>query len=339
MSVKSLGFVVFGLLLSFSAWLGVSVAVAQDEVERQLTDEQQKEADGLANMLDAVLTGTTPVPAEFMLSWQNDFLKAQEGHSYVPFSVGFAATDVSSPAATLYLRVVEKAAVPPVEPLLADPVHEDVYFIELGRADAAGRHLVRRAFAVPAGEFDVHVFVKEGGGDSPVRIASLKRSLSVPDFWAGDLITSSVILADRIEPSPPLSPAEQAENPYTLGTTRIVPAADTQYLTTEELSLLFLIYNPQLKDNKPDVTVEYTFHQQAPAGETYFNKTNPQQFNGQTLPPQFDMMAGHQLVAGNSVPLAAFTAGEYRLELKIVDNESGKNLTRNVRFTVTVPDP
>ncbi len=344
MPVKSLRFVVFGLLLSVMAWLGGPVAVAQDqdEVERKLTDEQQKEADGLANLLDAVLAGSTLVPAEFTLSWQNHFLKAQEGSSYVPFTVGFAATDVSSPAVTLYFRVVEKTEAESAENAVGAPaeaVHEDVYFIDLGRADAAGRHLIRRAFVAPAGEYDVHVFVKEGGDDGPVKIASLKQSLSVPDFWAGDLITGSVILADRLEPSPPLSPAEQVENPYTLGTIRLVPAADTQFLTKEELSPVFLIYNPQLKDNKPDVTVEYTFHQQAPDGEKYFKKTNPQQFNGQTLPPQFDMSAGHQLVAGQSVPLTAFTDGEYRLEIKIIDNESGKNLTRNVQFTVIVPDP
>ena len=46
------------------------------------------------------------------------------------------------------------------------------------------------------------------------------------------------------------------------------------------------------------------------------------------------MAAGHQLVAGQSVPLASFPAGDYRLEMKVQDNISKKSVTRNINFTV-----
>ena len=98
-----------------------------------------------------------------------------------------------------------------------------------------------------------------------------------------------------------------------------------------------LIYNPKVDaTNKPDVTVEYNFYQrQAGQPEKFFNKTNPQNLNAQTLPPQFDLAAGHQLQSGQAVPLASFPEGDYRLEIKVTDKIANKTLTREFNFTVT----
>jgi hypothetical protein len=82
------------------------------------------------------------------------------------------------------------------------------------------------------------------------------------------------------------------------------------------------------------VQIEYNFHQKTAEGEKYFNKTAPQQLNATTLPPQFDMAAGHQLPGSLVVPLASFPAGDYRLEIKILDKPSGKTLTRDIGFSV-----
>ena len=98
-----------------------------------------------------------------------------------------------------------------------------------------------------------------------------------------------------------------------------------------------LIYNPKVdKDNKPDVSIEYNFYQkQSGAPEKFFNKTNPQNLNAQTLPPQFDLAAGHQLQSGQAVPLASFPEGDYRLEIKVTDKIANKTLTREISFTVS----
>ena len=82
------------------------------------------------------------------------------------------------------------------------------------------------------------------------------------------------------------------------------------------------------------MTIEYNFHQQTADGEEFFNKTNPQQFNDQTLPPGFDLTLGHQIVAGQSVPLSLFPAGDYRLEIKVTDNARSSEVIQNLTFTV-----
>ncbi len=159
----------------------------------------------------------------------------------------------------------------------------------------------------------------------------------MPDFWNGELNTSSVIIASRIDPLPaPLTPQQQADRPYALGSMEIVPVLDTKFTKKSELSTFMLIYNPKVDSaNKPDVSVEYNFYQKlAGQPEKFFNKTNPQSLNAQTLPPQFDLNAGHQLQSGQAVPLASFPEGDYRLEIKVTDKIANKTLTREVSFSV-----
>jgi hypothetical protein len=118
----------------------------------------------------------------------------------------------------------------------------------------------------------------------------------------------------------------------------IVPATDSTFTKKQELSTFMLIYNPGIDPNtkKPDVQVEYNFYSKPKDGpEKFFNKTNPQNLNAQTLPPQFDMAAGHQLQSGQAVPLATFPEGDYRLEIKVTDKVANKSLTRDFNFTVT----
>ena len=157
-----------------------------------------------------------------------------------------------------------------------------------------------------------------------------------------------MIVAQRIDPLPaPLTPQQQIERPYALGQIEIVPVTDMKMPKKAELQTFMIIYNPKTDSmNKPDVTVEYSFCQAAAgsqpkagepckAGEKFFNKTTPQALNAQTLPPQFDVSAGHQLQAGQGVPLASFPEGDYRLEIKVTDKIANKSITRDVNFTVS----
>ncbi len=69
-------------------------------------------------------------------------------------------------------------------------------------------------------------------------------------------------------------------------------------------------------------------------GEKLFNRTRPQPFNDSTLPAEFNAEKGHQIMAGQAVPLASFPEGDYRLEIKVTDKTNSKSVTRNVNFTV-----
>ena len=303
-------------------------------------EPDQEDIESLREVVEAALQGEI-VPTERPFGWETAFLKSVDGTTYVLFTLVIDPVKITSPALAMYLHVTERSETPGAKQ--AESAREYSYVADVDQPEQVA-HRVSRAFSVPGGEYDVHVAVKETNRsdetDEPARVMMLKEQITVPELWNEQLATSTIILAARVEPlrAPP-SPEEQKANPYTFGTTRIIPAPDSTFAKNEELSVVFLVYNANLTaDNKPDVTVEYSFfHQRTTEGEEYFNKTNPQNFNAQTLPPSFDLEAGHQLVGGQSVPLSLFPEGDYRLEIKVTDNAGGASLTRDITFTVSGP--
>jgi len=333
-----------------------SSAFAQD---KKMNDQQKKEIQNVVKIVDDLSAGQ-PAPNDLSAQWvREDFLKAQGNKEYVPFTVSIDPSKVSGGNVAFYWRVVAKggdaaAAAAPApgkkddkkddkkDKNKKDYAYEDISFVPV----AAGQNPMRisRSFTVSAGTYDVFIVAKEPTPEKapknapPAKMSAFKQTVTVPDFWNGELATSSVIVASRIDPLPaPLTPQQQADRPYAMGTMEIQPVFDLKGFTKKtELSTFMLIYNPKTDaQNKPDVTVEYNFYQK-PAGqpEKFFNKTNPQSLNAQTLPPQFDLAAGHQLQSGQAVPLASFPEGEYRLEIKVTDKLANKTLTRDVNFTV-----
>src|SRR2546423_14335169 len=113
----------------------------------------------------------------------------------------------------------------------------------------------------------------------------IRQELSVPDLWKGGFSTSTVVVAERVEPveplKAPLTPEQQDLEPYTLGTTRIVPAPSADFKKSDELAVIFFVYNQGLSaQGKPDISIEYRFHLRGTGGgETYFSKTAPQHLN------------------------------------------------------------
>jgi hypothetical protein len=337
--------------------------LAQQEgqkVDKKVEKAQQFDIQSVVRSTDAAMAGQ--LANDFTMAFRNDSLKAQEGKTYVPYTVSFdQAQAPAGKALTMFVRVVNKGMAS--APAAADPkkakedksknqhpeyVSQEAYFVTLTPpASATEPYRISRAFAVPAGEYDVYVTLKErlpvdakDREKAPTKTGVLKQSLTVPNYWSDELVTSSVIVADKVEPlNAPLTAREQLEQPYTLGTTQIFPSMTNTFSKKNEISIVFLIYNPALgADKKPDVAVDYSFYQKlatAENGEKFFNKTNPQVFSAKTLPPQFDPAAGHQLVAGQSLPLGSFPEGEYRLEIKVSDKISGKTVTHNIKFVVT----
>ena len=339
------------IALSAAVGLVFSAALlAQKKDEKKLDDKQKKEIQSVVKIVDDAAAGQ-PAANDLSLTWlHEDFLKAQGNKGFVPFSVALDPSKVSGGTVALYWRVVAKGGAP--EPAAGakksddkdkpKPVfaYEDVSFVPV-KSD--GPTHISRSFTVPAGAYDVFVVAKEPSPDKPPKnapppkVSLIKQTVNVPDFWNGELSSSSVLIAQRIDPLPaPLPAQQQAERPYALGTIEIQPVFDTKFSKKGELSTFMLIYNPKTDaSNKPDVAVEYNFYSKAGGAEKFFNKTSPQDLNATTLPPQFDIAAGHQLQTGQAVPLASFPEGDYRLEIKITDKIANKSLTRDVNFTVT----
>jgi len=305
------------------------------------------------------------------IKWElNHFVKGQTD-TYMPFTINVDRSGLAGGAA-VYVRIVTadqanafaammaKMAAPPQgnnknQPPAARPTFawDSINFVDVPEDGK-----LSRAVQLKPGQYAMFVAVKEkspasaaaAGGKNdrkgndknqpavpaaPGKVGVLRHDLMVPDFTSNDLVTSSVIVAKQIEQlSAP--PSDQEANPYVFGPLKITPSTDGKFTKKDELNVIFWIYGAQTAPNgKPDVTIDFNFHQRLAEGDKYFNKTAPTQLNAQTLPPEFSVAAGHQLPGSQSVPLSSFPAGDYRLEIKVTDKTSGKMVTQNVNFTVS----
>jgi hypothetical protein len=308
--------------------------------QERRNQQEQRDTQALVQMVDAVVSGKQPAPADIPVQWEaQHFMQAADGATYIPFSVMVDRSKMGAPGAALYVRAVSKSDPAPAagKDRKDGPTYpwDNVQFLDVG---ADGR--IARAIALKPGEYEVFIAVKEKGALQPQRnqppekAGFLRHDLTVPGFSATELSTSSLLVGNIEQLAAPLSPAEQQTNPYTFGTMRVVPSLDAKLKKSDELQVLFWVYGTQTSAGKPDLQIEYNFHQKTADGEKYFNKTAPQLLNASTLPPQFDLAAGHQLPGSLVVPLASFPAGDFRLEIKLTDKISGKTLTQNLEFTV-----
>jgi hypothetical protein len=352
--------------------LGVFVALAAFPVYAQRNNNnapkptpEQADVEALYRAVDAVVAGTLPAPTEIPVTMvQSHFLMTQSGSVMVPFTVKVDKSKIAGPA-FVYLRVIDKdapmgttaAVAPPVTPANKNdrnnrnnknappptpagptfPV-STVFTVEV---PADGQ--VARAIELKPGRYEMLFSFKEKATSlpdpkappAPLKFGLLRHDVTVPDMSVG-LGTSSVILANTIEPvTAPLTPEQTANNPYTIGgVLKIVPNLTGQFGKGTELATVFWVYGVTSVAGKPDVQVDYSFHRKEGAGEKYFNKTEPQLYNAQSSAPTFNLDAGHQVMAIQGLPMQAFPAGDYRLEIKVTDKPSGKTVTQNVNFTV-----
>ena len=318
--------------------VGISIVLGQSEEE--LTEEQEEELESLAGIVSAALEGQVS-HVEEPFAWVNNFVKSSEQTTFVPFMFSVEQTKLGTSTAALYVLVEPRAGVGGSE--LVVPVFEDAHHIELGAPTAEGVYEIRGGFWVAGGDYDVYVALSESGvlDESGNEAATMmfRKSLSVPNLWSDQLATSSVILAEQVETLTVPSPSDQLlANPYTFGNLRIVPKMTVEYVNEGEFSLVLFVYNFGLrKSGMPDVKVDYTFDTLTSEGATYFNRTDAQLFNERTLPHGFDSTAGHQIIAGQVVSLNAFSAADYRLDIRVTDNTNGATLVRSVDFSVGTP--
>lgn len=308
------------------------------DAPKTLAPDEWDQVKPLFKLVEDVAAGQQ-APSDVALTWQSHVLKAASKGLLVPFMLTAEKGQFTSFPVAMYVRVVSRGAPAPApgprDPLARYPFEDATVFDE----PQDGR--ISRAFVAPPGEWDVYVALRERPGtNTPApKTVVLKQPVSLPDLGSG-LAASSIIVAEKIEVEPGnrrLTLEEQLDEPYTLWGTRITPALRTRFGRRDTLSVVFLVYNTGAAHDKPDVRVEYEFHQKRGATEKRFGSTRPQVFDAGTLRPEFSLAGGNLIIAGQDMPLAHFPEGDYRLEITVTDKTNGQSLTRDVNFTVVGP--
>jgi hypothetical protein len=315
-----------------------TLGAAQDKPAAVAASQATTEAQDMTALSQAVesVAAGRPVPDGLVTWGNNHFIRSQGDSVYVPFTVVVDKKQLPAATTAVYVRVVSRTAPAAAAPPAVAPrsAWETTHAVEI---PANGQ--MSRAVALPPGTYDLYVAVKDKGASlASSKIGVMRHELTVPALPVTELSTSSVILAKSLEQlGAPLAPEKQQENPYVFGPLKIQPSIDGKFSKAGDLQVLFWIYGASQTAGKPDVQVDFSFYQRLPEGEKYFNKTNPQELSGKTLPAEFNMGLGHQLLSSLSVPLTSFPPGDYRLEIKVTDKPSGKSLTSDVTFSVSAP--
>jgi hypothetical protein len=307
---------------------------APKEDTKKRSKQEQQEIEQLVKTVDGVMAGQ-PAPSDVQMTLTPFFLKSQEQRTFVPFVLDVKGGPTGETA--MYVRVVNPSATPDPKTKKVEYPWDDIHFMPAGSL-ASGK--LNRVFMATPGTYDVYIAVKErlpekAPKTQAAKIGVLKTQVTVPDFWNGELTTSSIIVTDKVNVlSAPVNPDEGRERPFVFGSQELVPANDLEFKKSEQLATFFQVYNAGLgSDGKPDLLMEYNFHRTENGAEKFFNKTNPQTINASVLPPTFDPTK-FPVPGGIEVPLQSFPEGDYRLEIKISDKAAGKTLTRDIKFTV-----
>jgi hypothetical protein len=309
---------------------------AADDLKLKKAEIAQYEA--LTTLVDSVMAGKEPAPADAKLKFHHHFVKST-ANVYMPYVLEIDAGRLTVFPVAVYIRAVGKGATAaPAEN--AKYPFADLYFINDAkrfRQGAGNTVEFSRGMELPPGEFDVYIAITETAprnrSAGPAKRLVHKETVSVPVLNTG-FTTSSIILAKSIEEAPQqLTAAQQLAEPFTLGGYRIAPALTPTFTRAAELLFVFFVYNASADaGGKPDVDVNFLFFRAAESKP--FSKAAAMTFNTTTLPAEFNANAGHQLVVGQGIPLESFAPGDYKLQIGVTDKAAKQTIMRDVPFSV-----
>ena len=149
----------------------------------------------------------------------------------------------------------------------------------------------------------------------------LKSTLRVPNFWNDTLETSTLILSPKVE-SVSKSDEKIEYDPYVFGQYRAVPRFDSIFKSSENLNVLFQIYNARLINDEASLQIEYFIV--APEG---IYRLNAQEIRQKVEPEK-------AILGGTEVPLSPLKPGKYSFKIKIIDKNAKKIIEKTSDFFI-----
>ena len=309
-------------------------------------DWQNAELLTLAGAINEVRRGERAPDVDAITYLPSYFRGAADNFTIGPFTILINPASVTADNVAAYVAMAELGADP------TELAFENGFYAEAG-ATEGDRVRIAGFVQAEGGDYDLYIAVRDSfDGEAPIErsldpvtrritqetvvppITILRERVTIPDLWNGELQTGSVLLLQDLQPLTQVPSDEDiAESPYLLTGFRATPRLSADFRKQDALGFLFGIYNAGHDGGMPDITVAYDFYTRTDGGEEFFNRTAPQQLGSQTLPPGFDVRQ-FPLVIPQNIPLGGFQAGDYRLEIKVTDNEEDAELTRDLFFSV-----
>jgi GWxTD domain-containing protein len=185
-----------------------------------------------------------------------------------------------------------------------------------------------KALPLRPGRYKLNVAVKDVNGD---RKGLWSRSIVVPEYSEDKLSTSTLIVADQMEPVPTKAIGSGS---FVIGTMKVrprVPPADGKPATfkrdkDQKLNFWMQVYNLGVdeKTHKPSATFEYDITNVA-TNKQIIQKVESTDTMGNV---------GDQVTLQKSIAAANLQPGIYKMQIKINDNVSKQTVDPSVTFAV-----
>ena len=197
---------------------------------------------------------------------------------------------------------------------------------ELLPKETENSHVYWKALPLRPGRYRFDSVVKDVNGD---RAGSWSRGVQVPDYAEDKLASSSLIVADNMEP---VAAKNVGTGMFVIGTTKVRPrvaSADGKpviFKRNQKLNFWMQIYNLGVdeKTHKPSATIEYDVTNAA---------TNKQVIKSVESTDQMGNV-GDQMTLQKTLSAANLGPGIYRIQIKVNDNISKQKVDPSATFAV-----
>jgi len=193
---------------------------------------------------------------------------------------------------------------------------------EMLQAMSQRKSLYQKSIPLAPGTYRLNVVAKDvvGGNMNNYEVA-----LTVPRLDPEKLASSTLILADLIEPVPTRS---IGTGQFVIGSSKVRPRVGETFKREEKMGIYLKIYNFAGDDttHKPQGQVDY---------ELVKNGSNQKIFEFSEDVSTLPNASASQVTIEKLLPLKDLQPGQYTLKLKITDKNRNQVLTPSAQFTVT----
>jgi GWxTD domain-containing protein len=274
--------------------------------------------------LEAVVTQHM-IRNQLNFDYHYDFLRITSDTVLVPITVQipvkqltFQQKDgVDSASMHLFARITSLTG--RVVQTFEDTLRADYAADQLQNAIRTSR-IYQKAVPLAPGLYELDIVIKDVNSGN---VGVVNTRLPVPRFQDDQLSSSSLILADDIEP---VSMKDIGVGQFVLGDVKVQPQLNHTFLPNQSMGIFLQVYNLKVdqKTNRADTTVEFRVVKD--------NATVP------TL--KFDLPAsqlpehGEELTLEKKMTLGSLAPGKYKLEIAVTDNLAKQTITPTADFTI-----
>ena len=178
------------------------------------------------------------------------------------------------------------------------------------------KSVYQKVLSLRPGRYKLSAVVKD---DISGHMGSIEIGIQVPRIDEEQLASSSLILADLIQPLPT---AQVGTGPFVIGGTKVRPSVNQQFTRDQNLGIYMQVYNLGLdpQTRLPVADIQYEIVKD---GKALLNQTEQAAAIGH---------ASQQITLQKTLPLRMLQPGKYTVQIKVTDNVKKQTVAPTATF-------